>query len=530
MAIAVTKSEVDGCVLPVHPLYAERLYPSEFEHADSPIVKAAYEIASKIHAPYPRNPKRSLDKPIAYITHPVMVCKLLRLMQQTLPEKYADRKALDDEIYLSVALLHDVLEEKGTRYYHNRERLRDDLCKAIIRNVVEAQLDAEAQQKGLPPESLSIEAVDEACHKYPPKKHAEIIAIANTITGDCQDLCNPEKEFMHEGKRAYQAEHMQTLADRPKLIKMLDQMASCIEDVLFESRRTPQQIHEFFHKALDVVKAGGTSGMDEHKLAEQMFLKIFEHYSKIQDAYGTTGVDHQALRDQFSMYRVAKEAMNERVRALQAKADLYAVHASAPRHAHEPYNTISHPAFSPSPPRALLNNNTNNALPLPDFGCVNVKLRHKSGEVFVVGYSVRVPQDRSSALNLMLSRKAQTYLQGAFEAKESGKQVTVGYLRPHDGDFVRDYWLETPASVSEFMQNVQHAGQKLKTDVEHMIKEDGVHDVRSPKHLAPEVTAALENVVGRSNPLMDYAMLIELKKAALKMQMEHSGILGQARS
>ncbi len=525
MAIAVKASKVNGCVLPVHPLYAEGLDVAEFEHADSPIVKAAYDIARKIHDGHPRNEKRAIDKPFAYITHPVMVCKLLKLMQHALPEKYADRKALDDEMYLAVALLHDVLEEKGTRYYHKPDDLCRDLCRGIIRHVIEVQLDSEAQLKGLPASSITIEAVDAACDAYPQKKHAEIMAIAEAITGDCQALCNPEKHDMLEGKRAYQVEHMQTLADRPKLIKMLDQMASAIEDTLFESQRSPQQIHEFFHKALDVVKAGGASGLDEHKLAEQMFLKIFEHYSKIQQMYDAGQEADPALRLQFSIHNVVLESLRERADSLQAKAHLYAAHAIAPTRPHTPYVTVSHPSFSPSPPRALINRAPNgNECPLPDFGCVNVKLRLKDGLVHVVGYSVRVPQDHSSTLNLMLSRKAQTYLTGSFEIKESGKRVSVGDLRPHDGDFVRDFWLEKPVQVDDFLATVRSAGTSLKSDLEHMLH-DGART-----ELSGDQAAMLDNLSKRMNPLMDYAMLLELKKNAMKMQLEYTGTVGLARN
>lgn len=546
MAIAFRESSVDGCILPVHPLYSETLSSDEFKHANSPIVLAALDIAKTIHDGHPRNKKSGIDKPIAYITHPIMVCKFLQAIRNALPHKYADRKPLDDEQYLAVALMHDVLEEEGTRYYHNPKLLKEEFCKQIIWRVVHADVMAESPKLT---RELAEEEIHRRLHCYPKNKYADLLHAAHSIIDDCTALCNPEKAQMKEGKRVFQVEHMLVLTPRQKLIKMLDQMASAMEDVLFESERDPQKILEFFFKALDVVKAGGATGSDEHKMAEEMFLRVFENFAQTRKMLDRG--DIEAYRAQFEMNQqgfLLKNIMDEAklarrdalatklesydaaVRFLGGAADINSSDGADIVHVN---GEIAHPAFKPAAPRQSVNEKEySGALKLPDYGCVIIRYRNQSDGPKVIGYSMRLPQNLEHTLqgvvNEEVARKSSAYLMGVFEMEWLGKQISVGSRGPYEGDMVRDYWLDKPISMDEFQKCLNRAGNMLHADLNNIVNENTKYTPGDKKYRSPEEIGLLQDIVRKNNPLLSAAMYYETRKEMVRVRANNVSEAGRS--
>lgn len=530
-------SIIEGAVLPDHPLYAEKLDSEEFKDAESPIVQAAYDIMCEAHAGQMRNQKSGMDGRIAYITHPIMVCKLLKHIKNALPTEYADRKWLTQEEYLAVALLHDVLEEKGTPYYHRPNILETVLTARIANRVVTARLADELEC----PESEVPEAmIAEAEQRYysTAGKWPNLRTSAEIIVKDCVALCNPEE--MKEGKRVYQVEHIQCLTPRQKLIKMLDQVASVMEDSLFERKsHSPEQTLAFFFKALDLVSAGAATGSDEHKLVESFFLRLFERYAQLYKQYGEKdpeGFSRQFAHNQehLSIEDLMQKALDERAHHLEEKQKRYQVAAQSYRlRLHQEYDaagmfealegTIDHPAFSPVHEDRSA---STNKLQLPNCGCVIIKYRREGGQMLVTGYSMRLPQfdakdqnSPQSQVAYMMARKCSTYLMGAFEMRWIGKQVKVGERHPHLGDIVRDYSLNNPVTLAEFKECLADANRLLRRDLE-MIK-DGMQDKDEDKRRSPEEVEVIKEVLNnRQNPICGVAMQEAVRTTQQAIQTE----------
>lgn len=454
--IGFKPSKHPGFVVPEHPLYAEALDES-FVYRDSPIVKAAYDVAAYAHDGQGRNIKCGMNQQITYITHPVMVCKLLQQLEQSLPEKYQMKMRLTGEISLAVALLHDVLED-NEKYKKHPEKLREDLYRQIVAHVFVgrgAVFNSEAD-------------IDKAVASYPAKEADEIKVIVNAIIGDCEKLRNPSKKEMLYGKRTFQVEHMDMLGERASLIKMLDQMASCIEDVVFKSAREHEQIHQFFRKAMNIIKAGAEHGSDAHRMVEQMFLRVDTAYRDIALEEEHDPGKISPKRAQFKIENIMQEALSARIEALTKKVENYQSHATKIETGVRQvpaYTEIFHPGIEGIKVAAK-----SGAMPWPDYGITAVKIRkNEDGEAQVIGFSMRQPSYNPKNMQqnavVKLASKAQTVVLSAIERLKTNKEVAIGSLRPTEGTMVREYWLEQPLTVSQFLDSIRHAGIEMKRDI-----------------------------------------------------------------
>lgn len=544
--VAVTEmlaSKFEGCVLPNHPMYAEALSREEFERAHSPIVQAAYEIACEVHGNHPRNPKRDLAKPIAYITHPIMVCKFLGLLEKALRPMGVSKKHLTGDIYLSVALLHDVLEEEGTAYYHQPDKLMHDLCGRIVNRVVIAELKA---KYGCEESVLDPAIIAHAVAEYSQDKKDSLKEICREIVGDCNALCNPEAEHMPDGKRFWQSDHISGLRSRPKLIKMLDQLASVTEDLLFESARDIQSITEFSFKALEVVKAGAAMGESEHKLTEEIFLQMFNRFAGIRKLHAKTVTESDArgqYHQKFAENRedllfcptskntkggenIIQQALDSRVHSMGAIRSLWLKSANEFADVPNPatqFEMVAHPAFAPVKPEHSVNDaRYNGILKLPQYGCVRVSLVHDHGRVYVAGYSMAKPDyllnrapSSTAEITLMLARKASNYIMGTLELSHDGSYVKQSGRESHEGEMVHDYLLHKPLELKKFLEALNHAGQLLRKDVHRMIQSSSNHETTLSKEQLEILSAIDDNTV--ANPLFSVAMRMEIARAEAAM-------------
>jgi hypothetical protein len=173
---------------------------------DSAIERAAFELAEAGHAGQSRGKE---DARIGYITHPVMLYRLLKEMGER------------DEIMLSAALLHDVKED-CPKYEIFPDLLLVDISK---------KLQAEGFKDAQP--------------------------IARHINAMVTQLTNPEKQEMAGGKRLWQVDHAARLTLREAKIKLLDQTASVLDYIMSpNATNVPDgKVAVWNFKALRLVKA-----------------------------------------------------------------------------------------------------------------------------------------------------------------------------------------------------------------------------------------------------------------------------------
>jgi hypothetical protein len=447
-----------GAILPDHPLYAEKLDDS-FTHRDSPIVKAAYDLAVASHKHQYRAQKTGIDNSFSYITHPVMLCKLLQIIDKQLPEEYRRKAGLTSEMSLAVALLHDVLEDDA-KYKKNPEQLRKDLLDKMVEHVVRKRSDT---------------ALDDAQFKTKKEaylqKHedlADINYIVGSIYKDCLALKNPHHSDMLMGKRAYQVEHMQRMSPRASAIKMLDQTASSMEDLLFDNGRSTQQTNAFLYKALNVVKAGAENGSNAHRFIEQLFFQVAQKQAEINNANPQEAKD---IRAAINIDEMVHEASKARVSSLQCKAERFLAHFDGADFS--PIDTILHPGVGDIKAKRAA---TPSGVKWPDYGIVAIKLQmNDADKKQVVGFSLRVPisvkENVETVAKTELAGMVQKYVMAAIES-DPEKQVSFGEIHPEHGSLVQDFWLEKPMDQRKFKELMEQAEKGFLAHVGTCLQEE----------------------------------------------------------
>lgn len=232
----------------LHPIYNK-------SYGLTPLLEVCYEVAEYAHRGVPRT-KKTGD--IAYITHPTIVYKLLRLV------------GIDDEITLAACFLHDVMEDCPE--FKKPEALRARLAKGF-------------KQANLP----------------------DADKFAYLIVELCEELTNAE--HMAEGKRGWQWEHGQRLSPRAKLVKIADQAASLVDDILLPSDRSYEQMRKFNMKALECAKACA----GENELLDHLFKVLFRDAMTVMDGEQTgappdKAADAERIRENFSLEEALRAA------------------------------------------------------------------------------------------------------------------------------------------------------------------------------------------------------------------------------
>ncbi|MDX1974815.1 MAG: FAD-dependent oxidoreductase [Rickettsiales bacterium] len=225
----------------------------------SPLLEVCYGIAEEAHRGMTRGKKDGRSVP--YITHPTIVYNILKAI------------GVEDEITLAASFLHDVQED----------------CEPY--NTVPGSLEKTLKQR------LTQREIPDAAQK------------ASLITRMCDELTNAE--YMHEGKRSWQWEHGQTLPPPVKLIKIADQAASMIDDIMMPSERSYEKLRSFNMKALECAKACG--GGDP--LLDNLFKVIFTDAMWVldnekPDATPDELAQAQRAREHFSLEEAVERARN----------------------------------------------------------------------------------------------------------------------------------------------------------------------------------------------------------------------------
>ena len=188
---------------PSHPLYQP---PADL----SKISQVCYDFAKEMHAEDVRLKKGSVKeqpREIAYITHPAMVYRILQAVGVT------------DEVALGAAFLHDVMEDCDPYNGENGPKLFEQ---HLAKRLQIAQVKDPA-------------------------------GIARLVTKFCGSLTNAKE--MGQNKRTWQFEHVVRLSPLEKVVKLADQIASMIDDILLEPTRPYAQILKFNMKAREVGRA-----------------------------------------------------------------------------------------------------------------------------------------------------------------------------------------------------------------------------------------------------------------------------------
>ncbi|MBA4274772.1 MAG: hypothetical protein C0436_03860 [Alphaproteobacteria bacterium] len=348
-------------------------YQQNYPHV-SDVVAIAFSIAERAHSGIVREKKHGN---IPYISHPVMVCRLLEAMGQA------------SDLSVAIALLHDVLEDCEP-YRSNH---------ALLRNEIQSML--------LARDYNTIDAHN----------------IAAYVHEHCEELCNDR--VMEEGKRTFQVMHAHAMSDRSKLIKILDQAASVMDDIFLESSRPRDKIERFAMKALSVVKAASRGGTTEIRAASEIFK---EFYLYLRNVHQHVPTEAAQLRAAFQPNAIIRRHVPEQLNPYAG------------------YEEIVHPALGArdNPPQS---------------GVVAVQLsRSKQGKCLVAGFDCLI--DRS--LNeFSVTNRASWYLTGEIESFGREEHVDVGGATIRGNKLVRHYTIVPPVPFDRFMKASRDAEQQV---------------------------------------------------------------------
>lgn len=404
----------EGRVLPAHELYALTL------ENQPPEVMAVLAFAQKVHAGVDRSQKTSGEL-IPYITHPIMVCKLLQKIG----------RGADDSINLMIALLHDVLEDcepyKSQPTIEARAKLLEDDLAHTLHTATE--MDADNAR-----------------------------ALAKKIAGHCAELCNPS--HMPQGKRQYQVDHSHKLTPRARLIKALDQCASAIEDILFESAQDPIKIRDFIHKGLDVTKSCMSFTDARSGIASSLYHSLFRYFTRIEQA--ADSVEATLLRQNFSIDAAIKSAREDLTRQMLAQADT--LRADYEENLYQ---------FS------VLHPNAADRILQPIMGVTSVDMTLDEGTPYVSAYYLPVPIEpvagmhlrRNSLTEERAAQKREEYekalmmkdrLITQIEALPERSQVRIASTTLQAGRMVRRYEIEPPARLNDFTHAAKMTAQSCE--------------------------------------------------------------------
>lgn len=359
----------------------------------SPIVHLTFQIAEKAHQGQYREKVRGS---IPYFTHPVMVCKLLNMM------------GVKDDLTIAIALLHDVLEDC--------EPYKSD------KNMLYKELQAGLSMAGL--------------------SESGAMNIAADIANHCQELSN--EKYMEEGKRAFQVEHAHHMSDRSKLVKIIDQMASVVDDILLESRRPPAQIERYALKAINVVKSASRNAMtpDVQKAAN-----LFKHcYQYLMELHAVKDI---ATRDQLRFTFDPNDMLalvGEYMRADIAKRYERLLMGEV----EEPYEIIHQGMVSVK----------GNPLQPPSSGCTAMYITADShGKAMVSGYDCMVDLVDSEKSN---ANRAHMYLLGVIESFRAGQHVEIGNKAAKRGELTRHFDVVPPIAPQDFLAATRRAEEQVR--------------------------------------------------------------------
>ncbi len=222
-------------------------------HTESPILKAAYDIAKEAHWDSGQG-RGKQDLP--YLVHPIMLYDLM-----------VDQ-GITDEITLAAALLHDAKEDY--------QPFMDDASKMRV-------------QLG---ERLAHYGVTDAAE------------IAYYIDELCDELTNGAE--MIEGKRTWQVEHVGKISLRSATVKIFDQMASVLDNILSPDDGVGNRWSQnWSYKALDVVKATAEQ-RPQLGYYRDLFKVLFSYNMKILNA--ETPEEAAQLRADFNWNQAMEKA------------------------------------------------------------------------------------------------------------------------------------------------------------------------------------------------------------------------------
>lgn len=370
--------------------------------SSSEVISLAYRIAEKAHADCVRK-KRAGDIP--YISHPVMVCLLLQRLGHA------------SDINLAIALLHDVLEDCEP-YRSNHLLLRDELKAGLLHSGYDDR------------------AADNT---------------AAYIYQHCEELCNDR--IMEEGKRTYQVMHAHAMSDRSKLIKILDQAASVMDDIFLESSRPRDKIERFAMKALNVVKAAARGGTPEILAASEFFHAC---YVKLRSVHRQLPQHEHLLRDAFDPDTIIASLLGGRETGWFPQEMKPSV---------TPEIAFMHPAIEQG----------KGGRGMPQTGCVGLSLvRDRNGGLCVSGYDCLI--DRSFE-QFSIANRASWYLIGELESFERDSHVEIGDAHIDGRQLMRHYAIHPPLPYGHFIRGARSAERQ----VQNSARENGVPEAAVPK-------------------------------------------------
>lgn len=209
------------------PLDAFKQEPQDL----SPLERAAYHFAKAKHQGQPR--KKAIP----------------RLTQEG--EYTGNWQVVEYPYDVHLHLVHSLLKKAGVTD-------QATLCAAFMHDMIEDCKDKAGDN--YTPATLKNEFV-EYIQQHTSNTH-NITATVNTTIGYVQEVTNPPKENMPFGKRIHQSQKMRHASPDAKLLKIADQTASLIEDVMIKSEREidpvkkeKNTLKKFTVKARDVVVA-----------------------------------------------------------------------------------------------------------------------------------------------------------------------------------------------------------------------------------------------------------------------------------
>jgi hypothetical protein len=251
---------------------------------DSPLLIAAFQLAVKAHAGQFR---KGSHKP--YIDHIVMV---YNLMEKLIQEPSGNDKTPKnfEHLYLAIALLHDSIED----YY------RKGIALGKKSNPVSV-LKRELYQK------LENHYVWHS-NKPVAKAESDLKVMVSAICSGVDDLSNDV--VFYEGKRTWQADHVRELKYQLKLIKIVDQTASVIDDILY-CDPTFYSPHEEELGSLSQIKKAIVFAMKGFDIARVLpednpFFRFYaQAYLRIKDIY-----DHAQIGFYTEIERIRREDYN----------------------------------------------------------------------------------------------------------------------------------------------------------------------------------------------------------------------------
>lgn len=394
-------------MVPLHPMYSDT-YDSA-----SPLVKAALKVATAAHANDTRTRKIGT---FPYITHPIMVCKLL------------EKLGKGDDINIAVGLLHDVLED-NPKYKENPTAMCEDLKAALV------ELD------------IDDEAAEEMAYK---------------VFGYCKELCNPNS--MVEGKRIYQVDHVSHLSKRAKLIKVLDQTASVLEDIWFESNRSPEQLEKFAFKGLNIAKSAESGGEEAHLMAYQFNKIVFRYFANLAMAEQRMrdeqdpirAADMQAathkMREEFDVGRAMEQARDEMELETAETLNARLLRGDKPGYIEDENDIkrVHHPIFR------------ENQFARLKFGCVYVDVINDKGAAKVCAYTTAISArgDEDSPANL-----ASMNLMTGIESFATRQRVTIHDSEVKGTGLVRRFTIKPAMELDEFMRKAAQASQRTNDEL-----------------------------------------------------------------